>query len=167
MDKFWVEAGRNEIIRNEFKVNPEDFWELFRTFDTRDHRSAHTRAYHDAERTLRKLKLSGKNISIITGAPHYIAEMEIKKLNGAPHDFYLSITDNNFAQKPHPGSFRHALEKLNSNPSETVYIGNSNEDALYAKNAGVDFIYIKRDEYNFDLGDYATEMVDSLDRLFS
>lgn len=166
VDRFWFESGRNKIIQNEFGLQPEKFWDLFRIVDSAEKRAAHTHAYEDSERTLHQLKKIGKKISILTGAPHHIAEMEIKKLNGAPYDFYLSILDNDFTEKPDSKSFNHALDKLGMKPSETIYIGNSNEDAYYAKNAGVDFIYLERKEHKFDLKDYAIATINKLDELF-
>jgi len=165
IDKLWFEPDRNTTIQNEFHVNPDEFWNLFRTMDSPEKRSAHTHAYDDAERTFHKLKTADKIISIITGAPHYIAQMEIGKLNGAPHDFYLSLCDK-FSDKPNPESLLHVLEKLSIDPNETVYIGNSSEDAYYAKNAGVDFIYLERKKHDFDLKDYAVAIIHSLDELF-
>lgn len=166
IDRFWFEPDRNKLIQDEFGIQPDKFWELFRIMDHSENRSANTRAYDDAERTLRKLKNDNKTISIITGSPHHIAEMEIKKMNGAPHDFYLSILDKKFIEKPDPNSLDYVLKKLSINPNETVYIGNSSEDAYYAKNAGVDFIYLERKEHNFDLKDYAVAIINSLDELF-
>lgn len=166
INKFWFEAGRDAIIKNEFALKPEEFWKLFRKIDSPENRSANTWAYQDAEPALRSIKKQGKIISIITGAPHWIAQMEIKKLNGAPHDFYLSIADSEFVEKPDPKSFLFALKKLNITPQETLYIGNSNEDAHFAKNAGVDFLYLERKEHQFDLKDYAIGTIHSLDELF-
>lgn len=166
IDKFWFEAGREKIIREEFFLDPNEFWSVFREIDIPEERSAHTRVYEDAERTIRKLKEMGKIVSIITGAPHNIAEMEIRKLNGAPHDLYVSIHGNNFEAKPDPESFRYALEKVNSSPEETLYIGNSNEDAYYAKNTGADFVYLERKEHQFDLKDFSIAAIHSLDELF-
>lgn len=166
IDRFWFEGGRDLIIQNEFGLNPPDFWKLFREVDLPESRSAHTRAYDDSERNFRKLKAMNKTISIITGAPHFVAQLEIEKLNGAPYDFYLSIFDNKFKPKPDPGSLQYALKKLDMKPAETVYIGNSNEDAHFAKNAGVDFIYLERKEHQFDLKDYAIATIHSLDELF-
>ena len=167
IDRFWFESGRDNIIKNEFKVEPKLFWDLFRKVDLPENRSLHTYAYEDAENTLRKLKDQGKIISIITGAPHWIAQMEIKKLGGAPHDFYLSINDSEFDEKPNPDSFHHVLKTLKTKPSETVYIGNSNEDAYYSKNAGVDFIYLKRKEHEFEFKDYATTTIRTLKDLIN
>ncbi len=57
-------------------------------------------------------------------------------------------------------------KKLTIQPNETVYVGNSNEDAYFAKNAGVDFIYLERKEHQFDLRDYAIATIHSLSELF-
>jgi phosphoglycolate phosphatase len=165
IDKFWFEADRNKIIRNEFDLDPKLFWDLFSKKDLTEKRSAHTFAYPDAEPALRKLKDMDKKISIITGAPHRIAQMEIKKLNGAPHDYYLSL-DKKFNEKPDPTGFWHVLKKINCQPSETVYIGNSNEDALFAENAGVDFIYLERKEHQFYLGKNSIARIHGLNKLF-
>ena len=167
IDKFWFESGRDKIIKDEFKVEPKLFWDVFRAKDSPLNRSRHTSAYKDAEPALRKLKKMDKTISIITGAPHWIAQMEIKKLNGAPHDFYLSINDSEYEEKPNPDSFYHVLKALKTKPHETVYIGNSNEDAYYSKNAGVDFIYLKRKEHEFELKDYAITTIQTLEDLIN
>ena len=167
VDKFWFESGRDKIIESEFDVDPKLFWELFRKIDKPENRSKHTYAYQDAEPTLKKLKEMGKTISIITGAPHWIAQMEIGKLNGAPHDFYLSITDSKYEEKQNSDSLNYVLGTLKTKPSETVYIGNSNEDAYYSKNAGVDFLYLERKEHKFELNDYAVAVIKTLDDLFN
>lgn len=166
INRFWFEGGRDEIIKNEFGLNPDDFWTLFRKTDVPENRNLFTHAYSDAEPAFRKLKESGKIVSIITGSPHYIAEMEIKKLNGAPYDFYLSITDSKFTEKPAPEAMFFVLEKLAVRPEETLYIGNSNEDAYFAKNAGANFLYLERKEHEFDLKDYSIGKVHSLEEVF-
>lgn len=166
VDRFWFEAGRDDLIKKEFRLNPEDFWKLFVASESLDERAAHTRVYDDVEQVLHKIKQLDKTISVITGAPHKIAELEVAKMNGAPCDFYMSIYNAGFDRKPDPASFHFVLEKLNFAPHETVYIGNSNEDAYFAKNAGVDFIYLERKEHDFDLEDYSVAIIHSLEELF-
>lgn len=165
IDRFWYESGRDAIIQNELGVDPAAFWNLFHAKDTSEARSPHTHPYEDAESCIRRLKKSGKIISIITGAPRWIAEMEIKKLNDAPLDLYFSIHASNFSPKPDPRSFFLVLEKLRATPVETLYIGNSNEDAYFAKNAGVDFIYLERRQHQFDLREQAIATIHSLEEL--
>jgi phosphoglycolate phosphatase len=166
IDKFWFESGRDKIIKNEFNLEPGIFWKLFREIDTPEKRSKHTTAYPEAEKAIKKIKESGKIVSIITGAPAWIAEMEIEKLNDIGHDYYLSIHGGGFKSKPDPKSFFYVLDKLSLKPKETLYIGNSNEDAYYAKSAGVDFLYLERKEHKFDLSDYSIGKIHSLDELF-
>lgn len=165
IDRFWYEAGRDAIIQNELGVDPASFWRLFHAKDTPEARSPHTRTYQDAESCIRRLKKSGKIISIITGAPHWIAEMEIQKLNDAPLDMYFSIHAHNLPPKPDPRSFLLVLEELRVSAAETLYIGNSNEDAYFAKNAGVDFIYLERIQHQFDLREQAIATIHSLEEL--
>ena len=166
IDKFWFESGRDEIIQSAFNLDPEKFWRLYHATESPEERALYTRAYADAERALRKLKEIGKTVSIITGAPEWIAVMEIKKLNGAPYDFFLSVHLETFGSKLDPASFLYVLRKLNVRPDDTLYIGTSNEDAYYAKNAGVDFVYLERNEHQFDLKDYALATIHSLTELF-
>lgn len=165
IDRFWYEAGRDAIIQNELGLNPAAFWDLFHAKDTPEARSPHTRAYEDAEPCVRHLKEQGKIVSIITGAPSWIAEMEITKLNNAPLDMYFSIHAHDLPPKPDPRSFFLVLEKLRIPPAETLYIGNSNEDAYFAKNAGVDFIYLERRPHQFDLDNNAIATIHSLEEL--
>lgn len=166
VDKFWFEGVRDKTIQEDFNLKPDIFWDSFREIDTPEARSAHTFAYPDAERALIKLKDMGKTISIITGAPHWIAAMEIEKLNGAPHDFYLSLNDVKFGEKPDPAGFLYVLENLKKKPKDTVYIGNSSEDAYFAQKAGADFIYLERKEHEFSLEKEAIATIQSLDELF-
>ena len=167
IDKFWFESGRDEIIQSDFNLNPEKFWRLYHATESPEERALYTRAYEDAEPALRNLKKIGKTVSIITGAPEWIATMEIKKLNGAPYDFFSSVHRENFGSKPDPASFLYVLRKLSIKPDDTLYIGNSNEDAYYAKNAGVGFVYLERKEHKFNLKDYAFATINSLDELFN
>jgi phosphoglycolate phosphatase len=165
VDRFWFEATRNDIIRDEFNIDPEKFWDLFHLYGTVEERDRHTHAYPDAERTLRELRRRGKGTSIITGSPQWIAEMEIGKLGQNSCDYRLCLARSAFPQKPDPKSFFHTLVHLKLTPEEVVYVGNSNDDAYFAKNAGVDFIYLERKEHEFQLDDYAVAKISSLDEL--
>jgi len=166
MDRFWFEAGRNRIIEELFKLDPDVFWNHFHVIDTIEGRGRETYAYEDAEPALHRIKDYNKQTSIITGAPSWIAEMEVGKLNKGPVDHYFSITSSEYAEKPDPASFFHVLDVLKSTPKQTLYVGNSNEDALFAHQAGVDFLYLERRKHDFDLTDYAIATIHSLDQLF-
>jgi len=166
IDKFWFETGRDNIIRQEFNLDPKLFWQLFREIDSIEDRSQHTHPYPDTFNILKRLKTLNKTVSIITGSPSWIAEMEINKLNDDSYDYYLSMGETQLSEKPDPQGFHIVLQKLNHQPHETLYIGNSNEDALFAKNCGADFIYLERNEYKFDQQDWVTQTIHSLEELF-
>jgi len=165
IDRFWLEANRDAIIEKYFSVGVEDFWKVFRQVDNEEERAAQTFAYEDAEDCLIKLKQMGKIISVITGAPEKIARLEQKKLKSAPIDHFFSLDYNVHGEKPDPRGFLSVLDKLGVKPEETVYIGNSNEDAYFSKNAGVDFIYLERQQHEFDSKDWIIKTIHSLEEL--
>lgn len=167
IDKFWFEGNRRETIRICFGLEPETFWQAFRLVDIPEDRDRHTRAYDDSELALKKIKSLGHTVSILTGAPDWIAQMEIAKLNGSPHDLYISLVGEGFAHKPDPESFHSALARLGISAHDTLYIGNSSEDAQYAKNAGADFVYLERKEHDFDMKESAIATIHSLDELLA
>ncbi len=166
IDRFWFEVNRDKIIKNDFNLDPKTFWLAFRDFDKPKKRALLTQSFSDVEESFKKLKKLGKTISIITGVPDIILKSEIKKLNGAPCDYSFSIESSGYKEKPDPKSFSFVLNQLNSTPQETIYIGNSNEDAYYARNAGVDFIHIERNEHKFDLRKHTICTIKSLEELF-
>lgn len=166
IDKFWFDAKREDVIRKEFKVDVEKFWETFLKWDIPEERCKHTFAYPDAEIALKKLQKTGKITSIITGSAKAIAQMEIKKLKDVSCDFYLPLQGSAFNPKPDPASLRFVLRKTDTPIKNALYIGNSNDDAYYARNAGVDFIHLERGEYCFNLESYAIAKIGSLTELF-
>lgn len=167
IDRFWFEHDRDNIIQECFNLNPIIFWNILKKLDTAENRNRRASAYGDAEPAIRELKKTGKIISIITNAPKWATEMGIKKLNSPPIDTYLSLGDNNETEwKPNPEGMHFIVNKIGSSKKETLYIGNSEEDALFAKNAGVDFVHIERNEHPFDLKEYSVAVIHSLDELF-
>ena len=165
IDKFWFEPDRDNIIKDKFGLDPDRFWQIFRRLDIPEERAKQTFAYGDAEACIRKIKGGGKKVSVITGAPENIARMEIAKLNGAPIDLFFATLFSHLPTKPAPDGLFFVLNKLGVNSADTVYIGNSNEDALFAKNAGVDFIYLERKQHEFDSMDWAIKTIHSLGEL--
>jgi phosphoglycolate phosphatase-like HAD superfamily hydrolase len=152
IDRFWFEHNRDRMILGHFNVEPAAFWKVFWAADTTEKRIKYIKPYNDSERTIRKLKELGKLVSIITGAPKQLADLEIGKLNGAKIDLCLSLNYTEEPKaKPDPSGLNIVIDKIKSTKKETLYIGNSSEDALFAKNAGVDFVHIERNEHKFDL----------------
>lgn len=59
----------------------------------------------------------------------------------------ISIPSTRYKAEPEQQSLNGCLRVLKYKLSQAVCIGNSTEDAIYAKNAGVDFIYLEREEH--------------------
>ncbi len=165
IERFWYEGNRDTLIRDAFGVDPRAFWQHYHAADDAAERAQHTRAYDDATQTLRTLRAHGAFISVITGSPQEVAEMEIAKLGGFLPDVVLSVTSGGFPSKPHPESLRHVMERLGIAACETLYVGNSTEDAAFASAAGVAFCFIERNEYRFDFSGNGCRRIASLSEL--
>lgn len=166
IDRFWFESHRDEVITRDFNLDPSAFWKVYNEIDTADGRASHTYAYDDAAPALQRLALMGKKISVITGARALVAQKELAKLGSVNIHYLCSTTGHGFREKPHPESLYHVLETLKVVPNETLYVGNSNEDAFFAKNAGVDFVYLERKQHEFDNTEWIGKTIHSLAEIF-
>ncbi|HEU0050506.1 MAG TPA: HAD family hydrolase [Patescibacteria group bacterium] len=165
IDRFWFEIGRSKIIKEEFRIDPEKFWQRFREVDPPVRRAEFTTAYPDVKNALGRLKILGKKISVITGSPASIAKAELEKLGSIEFDHICSIHDEGFREKPAPDGMHDTLKKLGEQASETLYIGNGMEDALFAEAAGCGFIFLNRNEYTFPNSQKLTS-IETLHQLF-
>jgi phosphoglycolate phosphatase-like HAD superfamily hydrolase len=164
--KFWFETNRSQTIKDCFGVDPETFWKIFNEEDVPESRKNNTRVYPECVSVLKRIKALGKTISILTGSPRGLAEMEIALLQDVSLDHVCPITDSGFESKPDPGSMHHALRTLGHAPEDTLYIGNGAEDALFAEAAGCDFVLVDRGEHEVTLAS-GHQRIHSLEELFA
>ncbi|RLJ00944.1 MAG: hypothetical protein DRP11_05225 [Candidatus Aenigmatarchaeota archaeon] len=151
IDRFWFEGERNSFIRERFGVNPKTFWELYRKYESVELRRKYVSPYPDVD-VLERIKENGYRTGIVTGAPPEIAKMELELLGPENFDAVIVTTvSENVKSKPHPHGIELCLKSLSTDKGEAVYIGNSDEDVLAAKNAGVLDVFINRNEHPFDL----------------
>lgn len=156
VDKFWFDGERNTTIKQCFKVDPYFFWKTFHKYDVPKERKRYTMPYEDVLPALNDLKEKGKILAVTTGAPKWIAQMEISLL---PPDLFtkvISVTSTRYKNKPHPQSLLACIRFCKKNVEESLYIGNSDDDAIYAKAANVDFLYIGRRKHSFSRSKVAT-----------
>ena len=156
IDKFWFDGERDKTIRQKFNCNPEIFWKIFHKYDKPDNRAKFTRIYDDVIPALTKLKDKGKILAITTGAPKKIAQMEIDLLPGPLFTKIISVYSTRYKNKPHPQSLLAIIKFCKAKVADTVYVGNSNDDSIYANAASVNFIYIERREHSFSESAIAT-----------
>ncbi len=149
-DKFWFGGNRNKTIREIFKVEPEVFWKVFHKHDTIEEREKHTKAYEDVD-FIKELKKEGYKTGIVTGSIESIALMEIKMVGKESFDaIIITQISNGVEPKPHPSGLERCINMLGVKKDEVIYVGNSDEDIIAAKNAGVLDVLIDRNEYEID-----------------
>ncbi len=164
IDKFWFEGGRDKIIKDVFGVNPSEFWDIYRNFDTVSLRKKYTRPYDDTN-SIVWLRNRGYKTGIVTSAPLEMSELESKMIGKDLFDcIIVAHIDNGFQPKPSPQGIYECLEKLGVGKKDAFFVGNSDEDVYASRNAGVIDIFVDRGEHKFaDL--YPTIVIESLDLL--
>jgi len=151
IDKFWFETDRSAIIKKDFGVEPAEFWKLFRIYDTVDLRKRFTRPYYDVG-VINDIRQKGIKTGIVTGAPLHIADFEIGMLGPDNYDsIIIAHTLNGYKPKPHPHGLEECITKLGVQRHEAIYVGNSDEDTLTAKNAQVLDVIVDRQEYECNI----------------
>lgn len=85
---------------------------------------------------------------IITNGTSRQQANKIKSINWGINCNMKVVYANRFLPKPAPDSFLHLQSKYNL--KKPIYIGDSPEDCLFAKNCGIDFIQVsKQNIFNF------------------
>lgn len=149
IDMFWFRSGRSSIIRENFRVEPDEFWKSYEKYDTVELRRAFTKLYDDVG-FINEIRKKDYKTGIVTGAPAHIASLEIEILGGGKFDaIVIARSSNGISPKPHQHGLEECLRLLGASKKEAVYVGNADEDILTARNAGVFDILLDRGEHAF------------------
>lgn len=143
IDRFWFGPKRDEIIKKVFKVNSKCFWKNFRKFDTVEFRRQLTKPFHDID-IIDELRQREYQLAIVTGAPRHIAALEVGMIGEDNFDAIILAGYDRIKEKPHPQALEECLDAINGAREETIYVGNSDEDIVFAENAGVPSILVAR-----------------------
>jgi phosphoglycolate phosphatase-like HAD superfamily hydrolase len=147
IEKFWYEPDRAGLISAHLKMDPQAFWAVYRRLETQDFRRKYTEPYPDVG-FLKELKKKGMQIGVVTGVPPYIAEVELGLLDGITFDSVVIANPVCGTEcKPDPKCLETCLTEMRVQKYESVMVGNSAEDILTARNAGVLDILVERGEY--------------------
>lgn len=92
------------------------------------------------------IKSKGMKIAICTNNSSYTTFSILNKLNIANLMDVVITRDDVEKLKPYPDPLLLACKKLNINPNEALYVGDSIVDLLTAKAAGTQFIFISKNE---------------------
>ncbi len=152
IDDFWFlsDKDREQIIKERWHLDPEEqFWPVFREFETTDLRKQYSRPYEDVK-ILGVLKdKKKKKTAIVSAAPDNIIELETGLLN---HNFDAIIRAQlarGIEPKPSPQGLERCLDILQVAKQNAMYVGDAKADMEMARDAGVYRILIGRGEYNF------------------
>lgn len=108
-----------------------------RIYDSSD--SSKTVLYDGIGNLLTKLKKYNVKIAIVSNKPQSSTDVVYNKfLKKYNFDFVYGHREN-FAHKPAPDCVNYVLSVLNVDKSEAIYVGDSEVDALTAKNCEIDF----------------------------
>lgn len=101
-----------------------------------------SRPYDGVLKQLALIKNAGLRLAVISNKPHPDTLSVIETL--FPHDLFnmaLGRMDK-FATKPAPDALHFVMDYLGAQPGETLYIGDSEVDVRFAKNAGIECISV-------------------------
>jgi len=145
IDTLWFMHDRNTLL-DKWGVHRNKFWDIFNNKKMIKERIKHTHAFDDVD-YLVKLKKKGLKLAIHTGAPPYTANKEIAMLPEVFDAVLIADPTGNTKSKPAPDGVFAALKSLDVDIKDAIYVGNSDEDLLTAKNAGIFSVLIDRKEH--------------------
>ncbi len=99
--------------------------------------------YPDAIATMQKFLKTGVKLGICTNKQEASTLRLLDQLNVARYFNFVAGGDTFQVHKPNPGHVTGVLEKLNVSPINAVMIGDSRNDALAARGAGVACLIVK------------------------
>ncbi len=77
--QIWYEQNRHEIIMEKLEIEPSEFWEVFRKYDSPDERKKNLIVYEDASALL-ELREKGLKIAVLSDSPTNITKLESKAI---------------------------------------------------------------------------------------
>lgn len=102
----------------------------------------HTRPYEGILRTLSRLRAAGVTLAVVTNKPHRHAMHVVNAL--FPRDTFSMVLGmmEKFEKKPAPDPLNFVLDYLGVAPRDAIYVGDSEVDVAFAKNAGLPCISV-------------------------
>lgn len=137
----------DSVLKNYGIYTPQFVEELVETY--RVH-TPEISLYPDVVETLEKLRAMKLETGIITDGLHSVQKKKVSALNLQNYVDFIIYTDElgpNY-EKPHPASFLHAIEMLNLEPKNILYVGNNpGKDILGANSVGMHSFHLCRGIY--------------------
>jgi phosphoglycolate phosphatase len=151
-DTLWRTGKEYITILNRWGVpDPHEFWELFDCRDEIKRRTLIEKGeliiYPDVIPVLEQLRIQNYQLGIITNSPSKIAKMELESYGLDTYfDLIIGLGETQEICKPEPDGILMALDQLNREPSEVIFVGDSTIDLIAAKRAHIQAILLDRTE---------------------
>ena len=157
----WVGNGAQTLVKralsgskvvDDSSFSEEYFQNALKIFlqNYKENVCVHTKLYPKVYETLKKLYESNFILVIITNKPYEFIQPILQKLQIEEFfSFYLG-GDSLKAKKPDPEPLLHVCEKFHKPKETTVIIGDSKNDIVAAKNAGIQSIAVN---YGYNYGE--------------
>ena len=158
--RFWVGNGAQTLVRRALcgshvidqDLDQEVFEQALEVFLTyyKSHLSINTVLYPQVRDTLQQLKAAGFRISIVTNKPFEFVQPILEGLGIAQYFEFCLGGDSLATKKPDPLPLLHTCKVLGVNTKDAVMIGDSKNDILAAKAAGIKSIAVS---YGYNYGE--------------
>jgi len=118
---------------------PEHLWDEMAGRWAEEMAKMRPRALPWARRALRDLRRSGVRLGLVTASTRGVVEPNIQRLNLAGVFETAWYSDDVARSKPHPEALLRALEALDVDPADSIYVGDTTVDLEMALAAGAAF----------------------------
>ena len=155
-------AFNDKLLKNYYQIYLDNYKKVL------DNTSC---SYDGVFDTLSKLKLMGVRLGLCTNKPEKHARQLLKRLELI--DFFKDSfvgSDTVGVAKPNPKPLLEAIYRLNREPEDVFFVGDTNTDADAAKNAKVDFIFCRYGHgsmYKLATGESAVFKIETFSDLIS
>ncbi len=103
----------------------------------REHNLDRSQAYDGMIDALGRIKQAGVTLAIVSNKPHADTVKVVSQLYPSGMFSLVLGRTEKFAVKPAPDSLNFVMDFLGFTPAESVYVGDSDVDVLFAHNAGM------------------------------
>jgi phosphoglycolate phosphatase len=124
-------------------INNPLFEQALHVFKTHylEHNSVYTRPYDGIPELLKTLKSHGKGVAVVSNKFDAATKALVKQYFG--DDIKVAIGESaHISKKPAPDMLLEAMQQLDCNADDTVYIGDSDVDIITAKNCALPCISV-------------------------
>lgn len=136
--------GIRNLLRDLMKCNDTDTLEkcrmIFKDYYDKN-KAVHTRPYDGMIELVQRLKSQGNKVFVISNKYDDAAKALVYNFYGDMFDGVYGSRDN-ILPKPDRAIFDIVVEENSLNPSNCIYVGDSEVDREFAENTGMDFVAV-------------------------